>query len=130
VNSFRPDQVVVIQDEHKITRRSRQVIDQSGQYRFEWVGLRRMQHRQGRLPGPWTNPLDGGDDVVPQADRVVVPFIQGDPGGGLGRLARGNPLGKDRGLTESGRSRDQNQTVVAEIPQVLHQARPRNQPRS
>jgi len=66
-----------------------------------------------------------GDAVGPKTGRVVVVFVQRDPGDGpLG--ARG-PFAQQRGLAKAGRRGDEGELAVQTRVQPLDQARARHQ---
>lgn len=100
-------QVVVVQDEHDLVLEAGQFVEQCGQDNLTGVGLRPEE-----FDGPGGNPrvrlLERGDEVVPEADEVVIGRVQGEPGEPMMFLLLGDPLGEDgrlpppRGRVEQG----------------------------
>ena len=83
------------------------------------------EHRQGSFASPWLCLLQRGSQVRPEARRVIVPFVQREPGDGP--PAAGGPLAQQRGLAKAGRGGDEREFAVQARVQPLDQARTRDQ---
>ncbi len=67
--------MVIVQHQGKVERYGRQGVDEEGDDRLPGRGGR-SQHRVHRVPELIWKRLEGTDQVGPEADRVVVAFIQ------------------------------------------------------
>ncbi len=70
------NQVIVIEDEGKGLWDSIGLIDQGCQSSLDAKWLGRLQGRQRWFAGPCVDLLQGGSDVRPKADGVVVTGVQ------------------------------------------------------
>ena len=105
------EQVIVVEHEHDRRLQQRQLVDQPRQHDFDHARTgvgQRGQHRasEARHHGP-----DRGDDVAPEADRVVVAGVERDPGERRLRM-RGVPLREQHGLAPTGRRAYERQPAV------------------
>jgi hypothetical protein len=74
------DQVVIVEDEDEWSRRGGDVVDQAREERL-WRGrLGSLQHSLGGLADFGINPLQGCHEIGEEARRVVVVFVEGEPG--------------------------------------------------
>src|SRR3989304_860300 len=112
VDGFRLDKVIVVQDKGKTLRDGGDVVAQSCEHRLD--GWRRGGMK--KCPGSLTNSrlqcFQGGDEVVPETYRVIIPFIQRQPGGRRSPLALICPFAYQRGLAKAGRCRDEYQSTT------------------
>ena len=72
------------------------------------------------------NRLQGGDQVGQETDRVVVAFIQREPGGRS--LATGDPFADQRSFTKASRGGNKGQLAIQPHVQSFGQAGARHQP--
>src|SRR5439155_26672764 len=110
VNRFGIDRVVVVQDEDEPVRERGEFVEQGRQDRFGRRWLRGLERSQNLSSNIRRDHPQSGDEVRQEASRVVVTFIQRQPGGRS--LATGEPLADQRGLPEAGRGRDEGQLSV------------------
>src|SRR5215831_18653832 len=80
VNRFGINHVVVVQDEDERVSYGGQVIEQGRQNRFGWRWLRGLERTQDPCSGSGRKSLQSSDEVRQKAGRVVLPFVQGQPG--------------------------------------------------
>ena len=113
--------VIIVQHQGKGTCRQSDIIDQCRGQRVGLRELRGSQEAQNRAPYLFVDLLQGGDQVVNEADRVIVAFIEGKP---TNRdVAATCPLAQQGGLAESGRGRHQRKLAVQASIEPVHQAR-------
>jgi hypothetical protein len=98
------DDVVVVEHEHDVVRAGAEVVEQSGEDRFD-RRLRRLQEQERTGTDPRQRCLQRGDKVRPEQRGIVVAPVEREPrrGPSFGRRAC-QPLGKQRRLAEPGRS--------------------------
>ena len=106
VDRPRLDQMVVIEDEHRVGFQVGELVEQGGQDRLDARRLRGAEQGQGSLPRARLEPVDRRNEVAPEPRRVVVCGIQGEPGNRpTARQVRG-PHAQQSSLAEAGRRRD------------------------
>ena len=121
------DHMVVIQDEDELSIHLLHLIEERGQDGRERRSLWRMKHLSRRLAKGGQISLHCGNDREPEADRIIVWLVKGEPGKSrfgsprfcaLLRLPAWeylrrscHPCGEQRGLPTSGSSRDERQRV-------------------
>jgi hypothetical protein len=125
VDRRRLDQVVVVQHQHVRIRPGGQLVDQRGHYRLERP-RRRVQQCGDTLPDPGVHLVQGGGDVAPEPRRVVVAFVQRQPGD-RSRAVVG-PVGQQGGLAEPGRGAHQGELAGGALGQPLQQPRAGQEP--
>ena len=86
--------MVVVQDEHDPIPEAGQFVEQRGQDYLTGVGAR-PEELDGTSGNPGTHLLQRGDHVVPEAGKVIVGRVQGEPGEPMTVLLLGDPLGED-----------------------------------
>ncbi len=104
VNRLRLNHMVIIQDKDKMTRKFCDFVEQRGQYRFgrRWLG--RLQPRQKPFTNARCNRLQCPNDIRQKAVNIIIPLIQGNPGGRL--LAAGDPFADQGAFPKTCRGRD------------------------
>src|SRR5690348_3392686 len=107
--------MVVIKDEDEMVSYGSHIIEQGRQNRFGWRWLRRLEHTQHPFSNIGRNRLQSSDEVRQKAYRVVIPFVQRQPGGRS--LATGDPSTDQRGFPKAGGGRDEGQFVVQTLIQ-------------
>ena len=120
------DGMEIVQNQHEVGRLLRhQVIDQCRDHR---VGRR----RRGCFERAAQVLTDGRDDllqrraeIAQETRRVIVRFVQREPGGGRVRGQGAYPLCHQRGLAEAGGRGDQGERPVEARVQALDQVRSR-----
>jgi hypothetical protein len=119
VHRRRLDQVVVVQDQHGLLVARGQLVDQRGQQRRAGraAGLRKQGARA--RPDAGLDPVQGRDHVAPEAHRVVVVGVQGQPR--HRPAAAGSPVGQQCGLAEARRRAHQRQVAPHRHSQALDQ---------
>jgi hypothetical protein len=102
VDRLRGDQVVVV--EHKQARpiETAQLVGEGPGHHIGGRRRGRLQHRAGVIAYAGGRRVQGARNRAPEARRVVVPLVEGDPR----RLRRSEPVrepeGEQRGLAEAG----------------------------
>src|SRR5437879_5069526 len=118
VNGLLRDHMVVIQDEHELSVHLLHLLEERGQDGRERRRLWRVQHLSRRLAKGGETGLHCRNDREPEADRIIVWLVKGEPGTsrfGSPRLCAllrppawehlrrsGHPRGEQRGLPTSG----------------------------
>ena len=131
--------MVVIQDEDELSIHLLHLIEERGQDGRERRSLWRMKHLSRRLAKGGQTSLHCGNDREPEADRIIVWLVKGEPGTSrsgtppLCALLRPpawehlmqscHPRGEQRGLPTSSSGRDQRQGVRERRIQFAEQAR-------
>src|SRR5919107_3728441 len=114
------DNVVVVEDENEIVFDGGDLVEQGRQDRFCWRWLGGPEHAQHPFSDILRDRLHSSDEVRKKARRVVIPSVQGQPGGWP--VVTGEPFAEKRGLAEACRSRDEGkfalQTLVEKLDQV------------
>jgi hypothetical protein len=127
VHVARRDDVVVVEYQHHVVRDGIEVVDQ-GHEGLVHRRLGRLQERERAGTHPVLRPLQCGEKVGPEHDRVVVPLIEREPRRRPSPSSDGGqPLRQQRRLAEAGRGRHQRQGHLAPTVQTLAQSRARNQ---
>ena len=86
-------------------------------------GARSGQQRQSPFADTWTDPAERGDDVAPEARRIVVVLVEREPGDRP--IARRGPGGEERRLAETRWRADQAEVVRRRVVDARHEVRPR-----
>ena len=76
------DQMLVIEDETKVARDKGNLVNQGRNSRLNWWWLGRVEEGQRGLPDSGIDRLKRSDEVGEEARRVVVVFLQRNPGCG------------------------------------------------
>jgi hypothetical protein len=92
--------VIVVQNRDYTLRQRAEFVDQHGQDRFDGWWLRRAQHLPGSLTYLRFNRSQGGNQVVEEDHRIVVPGVERDPWDR--RREFGQPRAQERGLAKAG----------------------------
>lgn len=107
------DDVVVVKDEHGVSRESAQSIHHRAEETLHWNSEARRgagQEGQGRLRNTGLKRVQGRQDVRPETARVVVLRIQGHPAQQrLTAIGCLSPGGQEGRLSETGGSCDKHQ---------------------
>src|SRR5215472_8626494 len=74
------DEVVIIQDQHGLARELVQGVEQGSEHRLDRWRRRSVQQCQGSFACSWVEGVEGGEDIGPEAEWVVIAGIEGDPG--------------------------------------------------
>ena len=82
------DRVVVIQDEQKVLRDGGNFVEQGGQNGFDLQRLGGLERSQQPLPNSRLDRLQRFYQVRDEARRIVIPFIQRQPGNRSSRNRR------------------------------------------
>ena len=64
------DEVIVVEDEHQLARRSGEVVDERRHHRVDEISPRRWQFRERSFSQPRLDSPEGRDHVAPEANRV------------------------------------------------------------
>ncbi len=113
------DEVIVVQDQHKLIGKGRDLVQQKSEKGFadERLALR-LEPGQCPLADVGPEFLQCRDEVGPEAQRSIVALVQRESGHTVFILR--NPFAQQRRFTEAGRSRDQDQRVGCALDQSLH----------
>src|SRR5207248_6303359 len=85
-----------------------------------WRWLRRLERTQHAFSKSRRNRLQSSDEVGQKACGVVLPFVQGQPGGRSS--ASSKPFTDQRGFPKAGGGSDEGQVAVQTLVQPLDQA--------
>jgi hypothetical protein len=99
--------MVIVEHQQMFCSRIHQSVDEVGHPRPAVGPFRSMEIFQRLGSHSRRDLVQGGDEVIPKAGRLVIVLIEGDPGhkGAVGRgRERAHPFGKERALTEPGGS--------------------------
>ena len=109
--------MVVVQDKDEIVRDGGDLVEQGCQKQFDRRRLRRLK-RGSTTPRQCLrrDRLQSRDEVSQKTSRVVIPFVQRQPGDRLVRTTGGNPLADQRGFAKAGGGGDEGQFAPAERP--------------
>jgi hypothetical protein len=114
--------VIVVQDDSELARAGRELVHHGRDHGFGRRLVRRVEQREDPLLESRMHLLDRGHHVPPQAHRVVVVGVKGDPthrtGGGP------SPLGEQGRLPEPRRGAHQQQLARCRLLDSVQQARP------
>ena len=95
VDGLGDNDVVIVQDQHDrpVQRRAAgDRVDEQGEHELN-EGRRRGEHGACRRDQAGVDRRDRGEHIAPEADRIVVAGIQGDPGGVERRRRPGSAVG-------------------------------------
>ena len=127
VHAFRVDQVVIVQHQQHVrqVRLGHEIVDQRGDQRI--VGRRRRGTGQRAHPPGQARaqPVQRGQHVPPEPDRVVVPLVERKPGHWL--PADPGPLRQQNRLAVAGRRRHQDQPAAQALLELVRQPGPGHQ---
>ena len=116
----RVDEVNIVQHQDKWLGRGGNVVDQGCHHRLDQGDLRGPQQAQDITAQGPLHLLQGSDEVLHKAHRVVVAFVQGEPGDSPRTMT--DPLAEQRRLAKAGRSRDEGQ-FAGKAPGALPETR-------
>jgi hypothetical protein len=122
--------VVIVKDQQHVIAlggRSCQVIDEDADQPVERTWGGRTEQRADALGDAGPEVVHGGDDVSPEARRVVVLHIQRHPG--RRAVAPSAPIGQQSRLPESRRGAHQDEWPRQSLVEILHQSRTGNEAR-
>ena len=116
------DQVNVVEDEQKPLQRG-ELVDQEGQHCFTAQRSQRatcrLQHALRTLAQARLDGLQCGDEVGPEAGRVVFPLLKREPGRLQPTVPFGvDPLGEQSRLAVASGGREEDQAVLGAQPLV------------
>ena len=103
------DRVKIVQDEHERGSAPGDLVDDDVQQRVEWRRLRFLEHAQQVQPNSGHNSVEGGDEVLQEADGIIVAVVERKPASG--DIAVAQPAADQRGFAVAGRSRDECQAA-------------------
>src|SRR5579871_1993867 len=117
-NRWRGDDMKVIEYQDAGTLKLAEFIQQRRKHHLQRLKRRqamRAQQFQRLSPESWLPLLAGGNDIAPEANRVVIALIQrhaGNAGKGWPRAACRNPLADQSGLAVARRAGDERYFVL------------------
>ncbi len=115
------DDVIVVKDEDDLARRRAELVHERGEDQLDGRRLRLLQERERVSTDIRFHRLQGRDHVGPEGRALAIAWVERQPGR---RSPVGGwivePLGKKRGLAESGRSGEKRQLGVGPTSQALH----------
>ena len=105
VDSLRAYGVVVVEHEDEVARHLQDLVAERGEDGLELLPrLQGAQESTRGFPEVLVDRPDGGNQVQEEAHRIVVPFVQRDPG--HQKFATPAPVRKQSRLAETGRRGD------------------------
>ena len=123
------DQVIVVQDEQRLVAAGPvgQLVDQGSDQAPVRGGGGRAEQRRHPFTDPGARPIQRRHYVTPEPGRVVVRWIQAQPGDRM--PAALYQVGQQGGLAISGRRAHQDQSLGQAVIEPLRQPRARHEPR-
>ena len=124
MHGVRADEVVVVQDHSDLVRELCQLVYQGAHQRLDGRELGRTQRGKDPFAYSRFDALKRAKEVREETRRVVVCFVEGDPGDGSSIFRTINsPFAKQGGLAETGRSGDEGQPASFTGGEGIAQAR-------
>src|SRR5260370_26503308 len=74
------DQVIIVQDQHKVLLAVQHKMAEGIQNVDEWWSFRRLQILEQRGKAFWLLLIQGGEDVGPEEPRFIILLVQRHPG--------------------------------------------------
>src|SRR5918995_2743530 len=125
VDSLRAYGVVVVEHEDEVARHLQDLVAECGEDGLKFLPrLQGAQESTRGCPEVLVDRPDGGNQVQEEADRIVVPFVQRDPG--YRKFASPAPVREQSRLAETGRRGDDGQLASYALIQPLVEARTRH----
>ena len=121
------DDVVVVENEEHVVRLERQFVDHLADQTIERSRSGCTEERCEFRGDPRPHPVERGDNVAPEPDRIVLSCVERHPPNFAS--ARLTPVGQQRGLSEAGRRADQRQLARPVPVEVVHETRARHKTR-
>ena len=115
------DEVVVIQDQDDVLGTGRYLVEQHGEDRLRRRRLGCLEKLQHLLPQTGLHRLECGNQVRPEAGRIIVPLVQGKPRHPGRKTFR--PLAEQGCFAKAGGRRNERQLAIQSRNQLLNQAR-------
>jgi hypothetical protein len=84
-----------------------------------------LEHRERAFAQSGFQPLQGRDEVSPEADWVIVALVQRNPRDALRALRY--PLTQERSLAKAGRGGDEGERVAQDLREARGEARARDE---
>ena len=113
-------ELVVVEHQRYVLRHLAKLVHEPGKYGVDDPRAGDVQRRErgGAKPFFRHTPAQRFDDMPPQANRIVVLLVQGDPGESAVSLVRRQPLGQEDRLAIAGRSADESNLTLE--PRLEH----------